>query len=188
MNLKIGNRLLIIALKRLPTAVTAGITNHTKDNYFLPFFDYDEVEYDVVLEDVDFFQKNFDVGTVVVTASSEEKELSGKLVGNYHVIGFTKFTFPEILQIIRLSRCDWKFKKGYKFQQRCWVLRVLEKTDYKSGKDVKPAVKLKEVIASNTKRQANFAMINFINKLFNLKLRFSNHDSVEEVELINYLT
>lgn len=182
------NKILIIAIKKLPTCATVGLTNRTKDNYFLPFIDYDEVEYDVVKEDVDFLQKNYDIGTVVITKSSEEKELSGKLVGNYHVIGFTKFTFPEVKEMLRLTRCDWSFRKGFKFQQRCWVLRVLEKVNYKNNEVVKPKPELKEVIPAKTRRVVNKAMVDFINKYYNLNLKFKKHDNIDEIEVINYLT
>jgi len=194
MKFKLFNKLVIlrnpILIKKLPTLATLGLTNKTTDNYFLPFFDYDEVEYKVVLEDVDFLQKNFDIGSVIINVSSEEKELSGELVGNYHVIGFTKFTFPEIREIINLSRCHSYFKQGWKFQQRCWVLRILEKTDFKSNLDVKPKVRFKTLVKSKTNRVANLGMILFFEKLFGLKLKhlFDKVDDQEEVEIISYLT
>ena len=186
------NKALILNLqiKKLPTQQTLGITNHTEDNYFLPFIDYDDVEYDVVEQDVKFLQTNYKIGTVVISASSEEKMLSGKLVGHYHVIGFTKFTFPEIREMLRLVRCDDKFRYGWRFQQRAWVLRLLEKTDIKTGKTTKPMVKLKKVLVAPTNKVVNKPMIEIIEKFYNINLKqyFKKFDNCKNVEIITYLT
>ena len=177
-------------IKKLPTQQTLGITNHTEDNYFLPFIDYDDVEYDVVEQDVKFLQTNYKIGTAVISVSSEEKMLSGKLVGHYHVIAFTKFTFPEIREMLKLVRCDDKFRYGWRFQQRAWVLRLLEKTDIKTGKTIKPMVKLKKILVSKTNRIANKPMVELIEKFYNINLKqyFKKFDSCQNLEIITYLT
>ena len=58
MRFKLFSRLIVftspVKIYRLPTLLTVGITNRTEDNYFVLFLDYDNVEYSVVREDVDF--------------------------------------------------------------------------------------------------------------------------------------
>lgn len=189
----LGKKILDVSLlvRQPPSSLTAGISNRTEDNYFLPVFDYDDVEEGVVFDDIDFLQKNFNIGTVVVSTSGEEKMVSGKTIGHYHVIGFTKFTFPEIKNIIDMSRCDEKFKKGYRFQQRSWVLRILEKTG-KDGSTLRPRVKFKKLIVQKHKPdiKSNKAMLNFIGKYYGLNLgRFFNLvlvDNTENVVIITY--
>ena len=197
MRFKLFSRLIVftspVKIYRLPTLLTVGITNRTEDNYFVLFLDYDNVEYSVVREDVDFLQKNFDVGTVITRVSSLVQsnwdEYNEKEVGNYHVIGFTKFTFPEIKELISLTRCDSHFKKGYKYQQRCWVLRIGEKFNEK-GETIKPFTVLREVIKSSTRKEANLGFIRFFEKLDGIKLSnyFKKQDKNLNVELIRYAT
>jgi len=177
-----------IKIYRLPQTVTWGITNRTRDNYFVLFLDYDKVEYNVVLEDIDFLQKNFDVGTVITRVSSLQNYKEEE-VGNYHVIGFTKFTFPEVREMIKLTRCDSHFKSGYVYQQRAWVLRIGEKIDF-DGNVVKRCSFLRDIIPAKTSRTANLAMITFFEKLDKIKLLkyFERVDGISEMEVISYAT
>jgi len=194
MKLGWGRRLLVlrspIRVYPLPTLLTRGITNHTRDNFFVFFADYDNVEYAVVREDADFYQKNFDMGTMLTRFSKEEKNDVGVAVGNYHLIGFPKFTFPAIKEIINIARCDEHFKVGYKYQQRCWVLRVAEKIDEKTGEVVRPYTKLKEVLPAPTNRAVSRAHIIFFEGIDHIKLLqyFMLPDKSLGVEVIDYET
>jgi len=181
--------LFTVRLIKLPTLATIGITNRTEDSYFLPFFDYDEVEQKVVEEDIDFFQKNFKIGSCLLLQSSIDYSKETTNVGNYHVIGLTKFTFPEIRDIIYLSRSDEHFKRGWEYQSRCWVLRIAEKVDA-NGQEVKMKPKLLKVVKNETDREANLAMIKFLELYYKVRLKnlFSKLDNSHNVELIEYPT
>lgn len=195
MKFKLFNKLVVlrnpIKLYSLPTQQTIGITNRTEDNYFVLFLDYDTVEYDVVREDVDFLQKNFDIGTVITRVTQEKlNNIVDKEVGSYHVIGFTKFTFPEIREMINLTRCDSHFKTGYKYQSRCWVLRIAEKFNLETQQIEQKSTKLKEVLVSKTNKVANSGLLTLFEKLdkTNLKKHFNKRDKFYKIEFIHYLT
>lgn len=185
-----GRRLLEINFRALPTLATVGLTNKTSDHFFVPFMDYDNVEEKTVIEDAEFLQRNFDVGTMIVLRSSRlyDKE-GGDTVGNYHLIGFTRFMFPQIKEIIETSRCDSHFKYGWKYQSRCWVLRCFDKLDY-GGTPVKKRPELMLVLKSSTSRVANKGLLSFFEQMYNVKLcaNFKCVDNCEEYELIEYPT
>ncbi len=179
-----------LAVYRLPDKATMGVTNRTLDGYFTFMADYDSCEKDTVIDDARFFQQNYHMGTMLLLCSSGEEEMaSGKTVGNYHLVGFTKFMFPDAKELIALSRCDSHFKVGYKYQQRCWVLRIGQKLD-DNGAEIKPRPELCSILRSATPLQANLGMIGLYEKLYNIKLKayFSRIDDVKGCEVINYVT
>lgn len=195
-----GKRLIVrspLKVYNNPTLGAIGITNHTKDNYFMPFFDYDNVAWKVVQDDIEFFQKNYDIGTVEVRQSSNFKAYGLGEIGKYHVIGFTKFTFPEMLNLISLSRCDPKYKKREMYPDRVWVLRLGWKVDLKSGMPTKPATKHLKLIEAPTDRQASLGAINYV-QLLNKKVygaksivlreKFKSVDDINHIERIEYVT
>lgn len=195
MKFKLFNKLIVlrnpILLYSLPTQQTVGITNRTEDGYFVLFLDYDNVEYDVVKEDVDFLQKNFNIGTVITRVTREKlNNIVDKEVGNYHVIGFTKFTFPQIREMINLTRCDSHFKVGYKYQSRCWVLRIAEKFNIETQEIEQKSTELKEILVSKTNKVANSGLLRFFELLDKVHLtkHFPRRDRYYEVEFIHYLT
>jgi hypothetical protein len=175
--------------RQKPSTFTLGLTNRTEDNYFVPFLDYDKVEEQVIYDDIDFLQKNFDLGTALVIVSSDrEQEMpSGRIIGNYHIIFFTKLTFPECREVIDLSRCDYKFKKGWRFQQRAWVLRVLGKKGI-DGLEKKPRTRVLRIVKAPTTRVANRALIILIEKLHNLRMvnYFKKVDKTISASIIEY--
>ena len=181
--------LLVIKLVKLPTLATVGVTNRTEDGYFVVFLDYDEVERKVVEEDIDFLQKNYDLGSCLLLESSVDYTKETTDVGNYHVIFFTKHKFPEVREIINLTRCDEHFKRGWMYQGRCWVLRIADKINGKK-EVVKPKPKLLKVEEASTNKEASSAFITFFEKLYKTKLHhlFSKVDNTTKVELIDYVT
>ena len=194
MKIKIGSRLLELrlplAVYNLPDKATVGVTNRTLDGYFVVFADYDSCERDVVVDDARFLQQHYDEGTMLLLCSSNEEQMtSGKMVGNYHLVGFTKKLFPTVKEIIGLLRCDLHFKVGYRYQQRCHVLRIGQKLD-DNGSEIKPRPKLCSILKSATPLQANLGMIGLYEKLYNIKLKahFSRMDDIKGCELINYVT
>jgi len=193
MKFKLFNRLVVlrnpIRLIKLPDLYTVGFTNRTEDNYFVPVFDYDNVSYSVVKEDADFLQKNFNVGTLV-TIVCNERIIQNDVVGSYHLIGFTKFTFFEIKMMLEMVRCDEEFKQGYlRNNHRSWVLRIDAKKDFE-GNEYKGKPKLKEVLVAHTIRKANRGIINLIKKIYGVDLQtyFKYMDNNNIVEIDEYLT
>lgn len=200
MKIKIFDKLIEIRspvrIINLPTIETWGITNRTSDNFFVLFLDYDHVEESVVYEDINFLQKNYDIGSVLIRCTSFDYSKDNETVGNFHVIGFTKFTFPEIAELIRLSRCDRHFKiAGLKYQQRAWVLRIGEKVDLTTGEVIKPAGFYYDFVKSKTKKEANSGLIKLFSKIDDpfikenkIKKYFPKLDGLYDVEFIKYVT
>jgi len=174
---------------RTPKTLTWGLTNLCADNKFVVFLDYDNVEYNVCKEDVKMLQNDFNIGTVITRVSSIKNYREDE-IGNYHVIGFTKFYFDEIKKLIAKTRCDDRFKRGYIFQQRCWVLRLSEKID-ENGEIKKPFTLLREVIPqkhNGRQRQGYNALVELFESIDKIKLKkyFARLDKSKRVEFIRF--
>jgi hypothetical protein len=166
MDIRLGKRLLQINFFALPDLDTWGITNRTQDNMFLYFADYDKVELDVVREDIRLLQQHFGLGTAMIRRSSrfysKDPARRGLTVGNYHAIGFTKLTLPELQDMHRYVRCDQKFKRAGSFaQHRSWVLRIGPKIYQKSGKIKKPGTVLVDILPARSDKESSLGMIRF---------------------------
>ncbi len=198
MRITLFNRLFLIRspikIFPLPSLNTFGLTNRCEDNLFVLFADYDKVEYSVVTEDVNFLQKNYNIGTVITRISSLDYHKNidddGLDVGNYHIISFTKHKFPDIKKMLSNLRCDNRFKGGYRFQSRAWVIRIGEKKSIDSGEMIKQFTAIKEIIPGKTKLISNTPLIEFFEKIDNIKLKpfFKRLDKLNNIELINYQT
>lgn len=186
------NLFLSFGLKYSPKLSTIGITNETEDRKFILFADYDNCNLEAVEKDALFLQKNFKIGNLIILASSPNytNEL-GKIYGNYHIIGFTKLEFPELLEILSYLRCHFHFKRGWKYQYRNWVLRVSDKLD-NDGKTIKTKPTLISVLPSKTNREYSYAHIEFFKKNYNFELSnikpLVNTDLHEDVQMIRYVT
>ena len=118
---------------RRPDVMTCGMMNETADGYFVPFIDYDHIEYCKVLKDLQHLNRVFGLCTFLVAASKEEEfplvHGGTRTVGNYMVFGFDKMTYHGHREMLRHTRCDWWFAEvpERRFSQKCWVLRVLPK-------------------------------------------------------------
>lgn len=173
-----------------PNLRTQGITNKTEDRKFVLFADYDEVNLQSVEEDLLFLQKNYKIGdAIIVCSSNQEISETGKIYGNYYIIAFTKLEFPELLEILKNLRCDWHFKRGWRYQYRSWVLRTTEKRTYK-GEVVKLKPKLVTFMPSFSSREYSKSHVEFFEQLYNFKIKrkSKNFDKGKFVEVINYVT
>ena len=134
MKFNLFGRVYSFASHPAPHMKTWGILNRTQDNFFLPFFDFDWVNSEVIAQEVDFLGKNFNIGPLMVRESTEGvKTETGEYISSFHLIGFKKLTLPEYRDILAHSRCDWGYKSGFRLEpERAWVLRVGEK-EFKNG-------------------------------------------------------
>ena len=195
MKFRLGNNLLIIRNPvqrlRLPFLSTWGITNHTGNGWFTPL-DYDKVDYDVVQDDVRMLQDDFNEGHALVRMSRLYNYKDTE-VGSYHVYFFTLHRYlSEVLKLVRKTRCDDSFKRGYKYQARCLVLRVGEKLD-SYNHPTRPFTLYKELILQKHDgrcKQACNALINMFEKIDNIELKkhFKKIDDSKELEFIRYMT
>lgn len=178
-------------VKERPSLFTNGITNVTQDRRFVLFADYDNTNLQVVEEDAEFIQQNYDVGDLIILNSSEEMlNSSGDVYGNYHLIGFTKIEFPKLKEILSNLRCDKHFKQGWKYQQRVWVLRLGYKTDIKTKQKVKGKPRFISHIPQTFECEKVYssAHLTFFNKLYNLRIKKKDIDGSNKIKLIDYVT
>ena len=202
MRFNLGSKMIVlrnpVQVFKLPTVATWGLTNKTNDNMFLLYLDYDSCEYSVVLDDIDSLQNNFNIGTCITRISSL-KNYKNEEVGSYHVFSFFKYAFPEVQKLLQFARCDNHFKRGWMYQQRCWVLRIGEKISMKPLKKasaiVKPSTSFRELILQKHNGRQKIAyrgLLEFFEQLDNIKLKkyFRRLDSsnISDVELIKYCT
>ena len=160
------NRVVKLNVYELPTAETFGILNRTADNFFVPFFDYDNVNREVVDEEIDFFEKNFRLGPALVRKTSSFITDSKTEIGSYHLVYFCKLTLPEYVELLKVSRCDSGFKAGFRLEpERAWVHRIGLKIDIKTGLIVKPATRFECFRYFKTRRLLNRGMFQFYSSL-----------------------
>jgi hypothetical protein len=188
--IKIFDFLFSSSLRKLPALSTTGFTNETEDRRFILFADYDNVNLEVVERDAEFIQKNYNIGTVLIISSSMSSNCSadGKIYGNYHLIALTKLEFPELLEIMKYLRCDFQFKRGWRYQYRSFVLRLHKKID-KNNNKIKDEPKLVDILPAKTKRIYSKAHVVFLEHYFGKDFGIrKNLDNSKNVELINYVT
>ncbi|MEM5784735.1 MAG: hypothetical protein QXF15_03300 [Candidatus Aenigmatarchaeota archaeon] len=171
--------------------VTVGIMNKTENNYYVLFLDYDNVEKYVVENDIDFLQKNYNLGSCVLLKSSNSiYKPDGKEVGNYHVFFFTECKLEEIKEMLKNTCCDDKFKSGYIYEHRAWVLRIYKKISLKNKKTIKYIPRLYEIFYDKTNRVADRGFLMFFKKYYRLNLfgLFKKINNTKKVFLQDYLT
>jgi hypothetical protein len=149
----------------------AGITNRTKDGFFVLFLDYDNVDYEWIKGEIEAIQKEFQLGDIYIFQSGEN---------NYHVVGFDKLTREEFQEIQHRSSCDPYHKKiPWTFGKRVVTLRATPK----KGKEIK----LKEMIYGyDNGRQQSAAHANFFAQHYNIEIVDGNFDKCAEVIIAKY--
>ena len=178
-----------------PDVISHGITNETEDGKFLVFLDYDGVAYKKVLKDIHLLMDTGYICAAVTLVNSEKEMISisgeSEPVGNYNVLTFCKLGFFDCEEAIRLTRCDYAFKRHIEDNpQRNHNIRLGAKM--KAGKLVKPMPKLKEIIGSRMgccPRKHSRAHLDMVNELFGAKIdHFKRMDAFTEVEAVRYGT
>jgi len=187
--LKFGKKMLFAEFKilKFPSQSTMGITNKTKNGYYLLFIDYDNVKKNIVFEDSEFFQKHFGLGTSLIVKTSENLENHG-VYGNYHLIFFDKLTFPDIMKFLTYARCDYAYRNGWKWHNRSWVLRIGEKRDLKNGIMTKPSPSFVALNYAKTNNVSSKAHILFYNVLLNIKIKIPKKNDNTKVNDIQFIT
>lgn len=156
-----------------PNIETVGVMSRTSGQELRHclFLDFDSVVLQILRDEVRMLQSLEDVGTAVILASREEKNVHGEPYGNYHVMFLTKWTLKEAKDLMDLTSCDLRFRKvPYFFNYKSWVLRVAPKYYFKGGKLKVWADKphLREVIYSPTKREINGPLYDFLIRYYGM--------------------
>ena len=97
----------------------SGVTNATEDNMGVLFIDYDNCDYEVVLEDLNFLARRFKLPPSYVFMTKKN---------NYHVINLKKFPNGDIPKLLRWTRCDHNYVNSPSLHlYRSYVLRLSSK-------------------------------------------------------------
>ncbi len=98
-----------------------GISNRTQEGYYIPFIDYDGLDYDWVYRELRRLQLDFCLSEFYIFQSSKR---------SYHAVCFDKLTMAEYLNILTHSSCDPNFRNvPLKYGKKQWNLRLSAKED-----------------------------------------------------------
>ena len=158
------------------TAWTRGSSNKTKDNYFVPYFDYDRMKQSYVEEELKILQEQFELGDLLLFKSSEN---------NFQAVGFGKMTLHEFQEVLMHSSCDYAFIKFPKYlpYAKYYILRQFAK-----GNTQKPLYI--KTLKGNTDRQQSYAHLKYFKILYpDAKINQStNSDGLEYITIVDYPT
>ena len=165
LNLKLGNWkwYCCAKLKHYKGQTIYGYTNRTKDGYYIPFLDYDNIRLEWIMPELERLQEDYGIRQIHIVRSSSNK---------YHVVSFDKLTFRELLRLLSDSTTDFNhFEIGRKLGLKAWTLRLNNK-----DKDLRPQYLLSTKEQAYARKQST-PHNNIFNKLFkaNTKLKYPDH-------------
>lgn len=208
MQFKLGSRAFNLNMERIPNIPTLGVTNRTEDGRFVFFQDYDNVEWQVVLEDLHLLTepiriaphpmmlgslRNFVVlendSWVNSNAWGEEEES-----GSYLVFGLDRMSFYQHSAHQAYCRGDSMHRRvGLRWHKRLWVNRIAAKYSMEGGElaEVRPEpkVRLKLFLREPSPWEASKAFVDMFREWFGV--RFPKHIRPHDdgsVEVIEYST
>lgn len=116
---------LMLGARRKMKQQIAGVTNRTKDGFYVLFLDYDGIPLDWVEDEVAAIGAENRLGDVYIFESGKD---------HYHVVGFDKLTREEYERILHRSSCDPQYKRvPFAWGRRVATLRATPK----NGRDIK---------------------------------------------------
>lgn len=121
-NIKLGKfNLNTKAYKDYNTQNTIGIRNNTVlDNRFVPFFDYDCILWDFLIQELKYLQTTYLLSDLYIFKSSQKPN-------SYHVMGLDRLTFKEWLQVLSDASVDDRYRTMPLVDYKSWVLRIGKK-------------------------------------------------------------
>lgn len=165
----------LMALTRNKTKQpVAGVTNRTKDGYYVLFLDYDGMPLDWVMDELAAIGDEYRLGDVMVFKSSAD---------HYHVVGFDKLTRDEYQSILNRSSCDPQYKKvPFTWGRRVATLRATPK----NGRDIEYVTRGEAPLLSNTLREKSSAHRTFFEGRYGIKAPQGRYDNEEELIIARY--
>ena len=121
-----GGRIQSLTIIKKPLKVK-GYANTTGDGMAILTIDYDDIYYNIVLEDYKIIQKKFKLPPAYIF-STKERARHREIIGSYHVVCLKKFTHAEIFDILKHTRCDINYTSmPLRNPYKNWVLRMSNK-------------------------------------------------------------
>lgn len=177
-----------------PDLYTIGVANQTEDMKFVPFFDIDNIYYEVLKKYVVFLQENFKLGPcIILCTSGHEKDDTGRIFGNYCLVFTDKLTYTELSLLLDKIPSDANQRKMAKFYKyKNWVVRIIEKVDKNRNIVVEKPFFIEVVNSKYNEREKSKAHIYFFIDTFlknykYLKL-FNNIDDSRKLYFTPYNT
>lgn len=114
-----------------------GFSSRTEDNKEIICLDYDSVFYGVVLEDIEYLQKHYDLPSAYIFTTGEREEF-GEKIGSYHVIILSKHSPKEVYEILSNTHIDKNYiTSPLRNKYRSYILRLSSKNKKKRPKFLK---------------------------------------------------
>lgn len=155
---------------------TRGTSNQTKDNYFVPYFDWDNLRESYVKQQALILQEQFDLGDLLIFKSSEK---------SYQGVGFVKLSLYQFQKVLQHSSCDFAFINFPKFlpYAKYYVLRQFSKGNV-------PKPKLLYILKRKTNKQQSFAHWKYFKLLYpESKInKPKNSDNLGDLTIVDYPT
>jgi len=109
------------------TQVCMGYSSKTEDNQHIILADYDHVDKQVVIDEIDSLQNKFSLPTAYLL-TTKEKEENGTLIGNYHIVILSKHKSRDVFEMLGHLSIDENFRDSpLRKLSKSWVLRLSEK-------------------------------------------------------------
>lgn len=170
---------------RNPKTPIFGLTSKTKDNKHILTLDYDLVDKNIVLMDLQMLKTIIKPSLAfLLTTYEEDDEEFGIVRGNYHLLILDKFFFREAEQIMKLTHSDSIHRQlANKSSYRAWVIRLSNKSERESPK-------LLNVFQWKHKRECSYAHYRLLKSLykFNVNEKNINFDKFTETTITLYNT
>lgn len=189
--LNLGKYQFFAALYKKPAVITEGITNETQDGWYVPFIDYDQINYSKLRAEALRLIRRWQLSGLAVIKTKEKVAGDGTVYGNYHLIGFDKLRFHEHLDMLMETCCDRNYIRVPNFFRfKHWVLRIAPKIEEATWKRLKDRPYLKEWIQGFRSRSYTQSMghYHFMRKYYGLKSLALNWDAGQGIQIIRYNT
>lgn len=150
-----------------------GWTNRCKDGKYILFMDYDDMEFDELVEESRRLQEDFSLGDFFLISLGRP--------GSYHVVCCSKMPIPMLVSILNESSADQAFRNAPRyFQRNRWILRLGKK-----GERTLP--KLETILRHYSELPESIAHRRFLAKYFDTGEEF--HDPEDnQIEFVSYET
>ena len=152
------------------------------------FLDYDGILKNLMISELNFLQRKYNLSPFYVFKSFETKTSKGEIYGNYLCISITKKDYAEAIEILSRTHCDSSYKVvPTSYPYRTWVLRLGPKFKKKSPE-------FDMIVGDLNKRynmpcsQSHLKIIQQIAPQIKYKVRYTNLDKGHNVFLSEYLT
>lgn len=187
---RLFNKIYTAGIYKIPQRVTIGISNITPDRYYVPFVDYDNINYNSVLAEANKLISMFNLTGLAIIKTKETTAPNMQLYGNYHLVGIDKLTYQQHIKLLEQTNCDPSFIIIPKiYRGRYWVLRIYPKISMSEWNETDGKPVLADwIYGHKSKYQHSTAHYSFLNMFYKTPNIILNGDSNTQLKLVRYIT